>query len=63
MRIDKFLSELNRSIDRLESGKYPLHDASWCTDRIAWLYKYNPKIRKELDILADRMTAYFKGDY
>lgn len=61
MKSDRNIKGLKKAIERLENGQYPIHNSSWCTNTISWLYKYNPELRKDLEILADRMTNYFKG--
>ena len=61
MSSNRNIDELKRAIERLENYQYPIHNASWCTNTIGWLYKFHPELRAELEILAERMTKYFKG--
>ena len=63
MKSDRTIAGLEKAIDRLENGQYPIHNTEWCTDTIAWLYRYHPELRTKLGMLADRMTNYFKGEY
>ena len=63
MKSDRNIIGLQKAIERLENGQYPIHGAAWCTDTISWLYRYHPELREELGKLADRMTRYFKGEY
>ena len=60
MNIKKLVSELEKSIERLENGLYPLHSSSWCSNRIAWLYKFKYISKNQMENFCDRMVEIFK---
>lgn len=62
MNIKKLVFELEKSIDRLEKGLYPLHNSSWCANRINWLYKFRYISKEQMQNFCDRMMEVFKNE-
>lgn len=58
--VAEMVYELDDSISRLESGKYPRHSASWCADRISWLWQFRYITEEEMNRFADRMICIFR---
>ena len=49
-------------IDRLEKGLYCPLDASWCADRVVWLYKFGHISHQTMSELCTRITNLFEQE-
>lgn len=60
LKSDRNIQGLTAAINAHENGRYCIHDLGWCVDTAAWLHKFNPKLRTELEPLIDRITELLK---
>lgn len=55
------VAQLLKAIERLEAGYQSCSlTASWCADRIVWLYRYKHITRKQMEELCDRVAKLFE---
>lgn len=56
-----YYSEIDQALTRLERGLYPIRSIDWVTERIDWCWKWRKITREQLELLCDRVIAYFEG--
>ena len=57
-----YYGEIDKAISRFENLQYPIHKASWITNRIEWCFRFGKISREQMARLANRMTAVYKNE-
>ena len=58
-----YYSEIDQALTRLELGKYPTHSIEWVAERVVWCWKWRKITEGQLEVLCDRLIAYFEGPH
>ena len=56
-----YYSEISQALTRLELGQSPTHPITWVAERVVWCWKQHKITQGQLEVLCDRMIAYFEG--
>ena len=57
-----YYAEIDKCLSRHEQGKFTTHSMEWCTDRVAWCWKWRKITKEQMNNLADRICNIYDNN-